>query len=102
MVLTQHEIAAKFHPGALLKVIAREGIFCPPETLQASLYQRMAHWQASPFPKTKPNLVSGSIVLCVAHHLNDGTGTRTMRIFVDNKFYTYIGYFLPQELFEPL
>ena len=100
MVLTQHEIAVKFRPGAVLKVIAKDGIFCEPETLQTSMYHRMAYHSGP--AKVKANLVSGSIVLCLANHVNDGTGTRTMRIFSGNKFYTYIGYFLPQELFEPL
>lgn len=100
MGLTQHEIAVKFRPGAVLKVIAKDGILCEPETLQTSMYHRMAY-HGSPH-KIKPNLVSGSIVLCLEHHVNDGTGTRIMRIFSNNKFYTYIGYYLPQELFEPL
>jgi len=101
MVLTLEEIAVKFRPGAVLKVIARDGIVCEPEVLQTSLYHRMAYHVARN-SKPNPNLVSGSIVLCVGHTLNQGTGTRTMRIFTANKFYTYIGYFLPQELFEPL
>lgn len=45
-------------------------------------------------------ILSGSLVLCLEHLIIEGTGVRSIKFMYNQKTYTIIGYYLPEEIFS--
>lgn len=93
-----------FRAGALLCVIRPGGIRCEPDMYKKewARFRTYSTLQLPPGVKKAMFLRKGVVVLCLENTLNENLGIRVMRFMYQERFYTYIGYYLPEEVFSPV
>ncbi len=98
--MTLNQMNDIFRSGALLKIIVKAGLHIEPDIVRNDHAQRLAFHRSDlklgflPFNET---------VLCLEHRTDSNLGIRTIRVLASNMhYYTFNGYYLPQEIFAPL